>query len=47
VKIGFQQIIAIPFLHLQNFLSGIVIWISWVDNYLFVGHKEEVSKHKG
>ena len=43
---GFERSIADPCLYFKNSKNGIVIWISWVDDCLLMGHKEEVSKYK-
>jgi Reverse transcriptase (RNA-dependent DNA polymerase) len=43
---GLQQSSADPCLYCKNSKNGIVIWISWVDDCLLIGHKEDVSKYK-
>jgi hypothetical protein len=43
---GFQQSSADPCLYYKNSKNGIIIWISWVDDCLLVGHREDVSKYK-
>ena len=43
---GFQRSSADPCLYYKNSKNGIVIWISWVDDCLLVGHRDDVSKYK-
>jgi hypothetical protein len=44
---GFKRSSADPCLYFKKSeKNGIVIWISWVDDCLLIGHKEEVSKYK-
>jgi hypothetical protein len=44
-KMGFRRSSADPCLYVKDAKNGLVIWISWVDDCLIMGHKSEVSKY--
>ena len=44
-NMGFYRSPADPCLYVKNTSNGLVIWISWVDDCLLIGHKNEVSKY--
>jgi Reverse transcriptase (RNA-dependent DNA polymerase) len=43
---GFEKSIADPCLYFKNTRDGLVLWISWVDNCLLVGHPIQVREYK-
>jgi hypothetical protein len=42
---GYRRSSADPCLYVKNTKNGLVIWISWVEDCLIMGHKSEVSKY--
>jgi len=42
---GFQRSTSDPCLYFKNTEKGLVIWISWVDDCLLVGHQDKLSKY--
>jgi hypothetical protein len=44
-KMGFRRSSADPCLYVKDTKNGLVIWISWVDDCLLMGHKSKVSKY--
>jgi Reverse transcriptase (RNA-dependent DNA polymerase) len=40
---GFKRSDSDPCLHFKNAYNGLVIWISWVDDCLLVGHRDKVK----
>ena len=42
---GFKRSDSDPCLYFKNTDNGLVIWISWVDDCLLVGHQDEVKKY--
>jgi Reverse transcriptase (RNA-dependent DNA polymerase) len=43
---GFEKSVADPCLYFKNTLNGLVLWISWVDDCLLVGHPNQVHEYK-
>jgi Reverse transcriptase (RNA-dependent DNA polymerase) len=43
---GFEKSIADPCLYFKNTRDGLVLWISWVDDCLLVGHPIQVCEYK-
>jgi Reverse transcriptase (RNA-dependent DNA polymerase) len=42
---GFKRSDSDPCLYIKITANGLVIWILWVDDCLFVGHRDEVEKY--
>jgi hypothetical protein len=42
---GFRRSSSYPYHYIKNKVSGLVIWILWVDDFLSMGHKIEVSNY--
>jgi hypothetical protein len=44
-NMGFRRSPADPCLYIKNTSYGLVIWTSWVDNCLILGHQEDLTQY--